>query len=151
MNILMGIISDLNRPKFQVSVLLTESPKTAQILSPKNFLAVYEIVVGVSVGGIHALFGCGLGSRHPSRLHMTSLEEIYDRVMKLYVAVLFGLAASVEFASAFDAAMGANASMSRTVRFREEDQQGLNLPGSEPLLYREVSIIQWTKMMFFTL
>jgi hypothetical protein len=94
LRIFLGINCVLNRTRFQVSVLLTVSPQTAQILSPKNFLSVYEIVVGVSVGGIHALFGCGQGSRHPSRLHMTTLcvylEGIQDRILKLYtVAVLF--------------------------------------------------------------
>jgi hypothetical protein len=53
----------------------------------------------------------------------------------------FGLAASVDFESMLDAAIGANADPSWVVSFREGDQNLLNLPGSEPLLYREVSII----------
>ncbi len=53
----------------------------------------------------------------------------------------FGLAASVDFESMLDAAIGANADPSWVVSFREGDQHLLNLPGSELLLYREISII----------
>ncbi len=57
MYIFMGIKSDFNRTTFQVNALLTKSPNNDQLFSSKIFLTVYEIVVGVSVGGIHALFG----------------------------------------------------------------------------------------------